>query len=139
MHRILVIRLYFLLDALHVSDCVSPSSGATFISCTSHLVYAGTIRLAVVWLYSNHKNFVHLVGLRTYSLIFLFTSHSLLPCVSFTSLISISIDRFFPFWLLFHGFQFFYFPHNFLKHKTVEHTNKVSSQFGLQSVLVIKR
>ena len=46
MHEILVIRLYFLLGALHVSDCVSPSSGATFISCTSHLVYAGTIRLA---------------------------------------------------------------------------------------------
>ena len=33
MHKILVIRLYFLLDALHVSDCISPSSGATFISC----------------------------------------------------------------------------------------------------------
>ena len=50
MHKILVIRLYFLLDALHVSDCISPLSGATFISCTSHLVYAGNIRLAVVWL-----------------------------------------------------------------------------------------
>ena len=45
-----VIRLYFALDALHVSDCISPSSGATFISCTSNLVYAGTIRVAVVWL-----------------------------------------------------------------------------------------
>ena len=32
MHKILVIRLYFLLDALHVSDCISPSSTATFIS-----------------------------------------------------------------------------------------------------------
>ena len=50
MHKILVIRLYFPLDALHVSDYISPSSGATLISCTSHLVYAGTIRLAVVWL-----------------------------------------------------------------------------------------
>ena len=30
MHKILVIRLYFPLDALHVSDCVNPSSGATF-------------------------------------------------------------------------------------------------------------
>ena len=50
MHKILVIRFYFLLDALHVSDYISPSSGATFISCTSHLVYAGTIHLAVVWL-----------------------------------------------------------------------------------------
>ena len=37
MHKILVIRLYFPLDALHVSDCISPSSGATFISCTSHI------------------------------------------------------------------------------------------------------
>ena len=53
--QILVIRLYFLLDALHVSYCVSPSSEATFISCTSYLVYAGIcrympVRLAVVWL-----------------------------------------------------------------------------------------
>ena len=40
MHKILMIRLYFPLDALHVSDCISPSSRATFISCTSHLVYA---------------------------------------------------------------------------------------------------
>ena len=30
MHKILVIRLYFPLDALHVSDCVSPSSEETF-------------------------------------------------------------------------------------------------------------
>ena len=44
MHKILVIRLYFPLNALHVSDCISPSSGATFISCTSHLVYAGICR-----------------------------------------------------------------------------------------------
>ena len=44
MHKILLIRLYFPLDALHVSDYVSPSSGATFISCTSHLVYVVTIR-----------------------------------------------------------------------------------------------
>ena len=42
MHKFLVIRLYSLLDALRVSDCISPSSGATFISCTSYLVYAGT-------------------------------------------------------------------------------------------------
>ena len=45
-----VFRLNFPLDALHVSDCISPSSGATFISCTSHLLYADTIGLAVVWL-----------------------------------------------------------------------------------------
>ena len=42
MHKILVIRLYFSLDALRVLDSVRPSSGATFISCTSHLVYADT-------------------------------------------------------------------------------------------------
>ena len=29
MHKILVIRFYFTLDALHVSNHVSPSSGAT--------------------------------------------------------------------------------------------------------------
>ena len=40
--KFFVIRLSFLLGALHVSDCISPSSGATFISCTSHLVYADT-------------------------------------------------------------------------------------------------
>ena len=39
MHKILVIRLSLLLDALHVSDYISPSSGATFISCTSDLAY----------------------------------------------------------------------------------------------------
>ena len=43
MHKILVIRLYFPLDVLHVSDCISPSSGETLIMCTSHFVYAGTI------------------------------------------------------------------------------------------------
>ena len=30
MHKIPVIRLYFPLDALHVSDCISSSSGANF-------------------------------------------------------------------------------------------------------------
>ena len=47
--QILVIRLYFPLDVLHVSDCISPSSGATFISCTSHLVYAGICRYMPVY------------------------------------------------------------------------------------------
>ena len=42
--QILVIRLYFPLDALHVSDYISPSSGATFIRRTSHLVYANIYR-----------------------------------------------------------------------------------------------
>ena len=44
MHNILVIRLY-LLDALHVSDYISSSSGTTFISCTSHLVYTGIYQM----------------------------------------------------------------------------------------------
>ena len=44
MHKIIVIRLYFSLNVLHVSDCISPSSGAAFISCTSHLVYASICR-----------------------------------------------------------------------------------------------
>jgi hypothetical protein len=39
MHKIPVIRFYFPLDALHVSDYISPSSGAIFISCTSYLVH----------------------------------------------------------------------------------------------------
>ena len=47
MHKILVVRLYFQLDALHISDYVSPSSEATFISCTSHLVYAGICRYQI--------------------------------------------------------------------------------------------
>ena len=42
MHKILVIRLHFPSDALHVSDSVSPSQEQPFISCTSHLVYAST-------------------------------------------------------------------------------------------------
>ena len=48
MHKILVIRLYFPLDALHVSDCISPFSGATFIICTSHLAYTDTSGCCVV-------------------------------------------------------------------------------------------
>ena len=57
--QISVIRLYFPLDALRVSDYISLSSGATFISCTSHSVYAGTIRVAVVWLYMFRTILVH--------------------------------------------------------------------------------
>ena len=41
MHKILVIRLYFPLDALHVSDYISPSSGATF--CKLYIAF-GTCR-----------------------------------------------------------------------------------------------
>ena len=36
-HKILMIRLHFLLDALHVSEYISPSSGANFVNCTSHI------------------------------------------------------------------------------------------------------
>ena len=39
MRKIPMTRLYFPLDALLVSDYISPTSGATFISCTSHLAY----------------------------------------------------------------------------------------------------
>ena len=67
MHKILVIRLYFPLDALHVSDYVSPSPGATFISCTSHLVYAGTIRLAVAWLH-NSQTYRHIPAYTNYDI-----------------------------------------------------------------------
>ena len=54
MHKILVIRLYFLLYALHVSDYSSPSSGATFMSCTSLLVYVGICRY--VWLLCGYSH-----------------------------------------------------------------------------------
>ena len=52
MHRILVIRLYFPLDALHVSDYISPSSGATFykLYIAFGIYRYMRTRLAVVWL-----------------------------------------------------------------------------------------
>ena len=54
MHKILVIRLYFPLDAVHVSDYISPSSGSNFISCTSHSVYVGICRY--VWLLCGYSH-----------------------------------------------------------------------------------
>ena len=45
MHNIFAIRLYFPLDALHVSDCISPKHVERILKVKS-----------------NHKNFVHLVG-----------------------------------------------------------------------------
>ena len=60
MHKILTIRLYFPLDALRVSEYISPSSEATFISCTSHLVYAGICRY--VWLLCGYS---HITARRT--------------------------------------------------------------------------
>ena len=52
MHKIVVIRLYFPLDALHVSDYVSPSSGATFykLYIAFGICRYMPIGLAVVWL-----------------------------------------------------------------------------------------
>ena len=60
MSKILVIRLYFLTDALHVSDYVSPSSTATF--------YKLYIAFGICCCVANHKNFVHLFGLCIYCL-----------------------------------------------------------------------
>jgi hypothetical protein len=79
-----VIRLYFLLDALHVSDYISPSSGATFISCTLHLIYANTsgccVAIGCPWIMHGAYNikklkytprclefFLHLYGYRRLS------------------------------------------------------------------------
>ena len=52
MHKVLVIRLYFPLDALHVSGYVSPSSGATFykLYIAFGICRYMPIRVAVVWL-----------------------------------------------------------------------------------------
>ena len=52
MHKILVIGLYFPLDAVYVSDSVSPSSGATFYKPYIAFGICGNmpIRVAVVWL-----------------------------------------------------------------------------------------
>ena len=53
MNKIFAIRLYFPLDALRVSDYISPSSGATLYSVHRIWympVYAGATRLGAVWL-----------------------------------------------------------------------------------------
>ena len=52
MHKIPVIRLYFPLDALHVSDYISPSSGAAFykLYIAFGICWHMPIRVAVVWL-----------------------------------------------------------------------------------------
>ena len=53
MYTILVIRLYFPLGALHVSDYISPSPGAIFykLYIAFGICRYMPIRLAVVWLY----------------------------------------------------------------------------------------
>ena len=56
MHKILVIRLYF---SIRCSTCFGLYQSiirSNFISCTSHLVYAGTISLAVVWLQPHNSH-----------------------------------------------------------------------------------
>ena len=50
MHKNLVIRLYFPLDALHVSDYISPSSGATF-----YKLYIAFGIFGYVWLLCGYK------------------------------------------------------------------------------------
>jgi hypothetical protein len=65
----LVTRIYFLLGILQILDYISLSSGATFISCKSHLLYAGTVRLAVVWLQlHNSQTYRHILVYGMYSL-----------------------------------------------------------------------
>ena len=49
MHKILVIRLYFQYTLYMFLTVLVHFQEQPFISCTSHLVYAGTTRLAVVW------------------------------------------------------------------------------------------
>jgi hypothetical protein len=48
--QISVIKLYFPLDALHVSDCISPSSGATF-----HKLYIAFGIFGYVWLSCGYR------------------------------------------------------------------------------------
>jgi hypothetical protein len=49
------LNFIFSLDALHVSDYISSSSGATFISCTSRLVYADTSGCCVAIRYVTNR------------------------------------------------------------------------------------
>ena len=82
---IIVIRLYFSTYALHVSDCIIPSSGAIFLQAVCRIWYirilhtackniapedgliqSETCRTYIKKIKANHKNFVHLVGLYTY-------------------------------------------------------------------------
>ena len=64
MHTILVITLYFPLDALHVSDSVSPSSGTTFYKL--YIVFGiCPIRLTVVWLWPHNSQTYRLIPVYT--------------------------------------------------------------------------
>ena len=64
--HISMIKLYFPLDALHVSDYISPSSGATFISRTSHSVYADTTGCCVSIFRSNFYKLYIAFGISRY-------------------------------------------------------------------------
>ena len=79
MHKILVIRLYFPLHALHVSDYISLATARrTVPACTKcdvqlikvapdcGLIQSETCRASNGKMKSNHKNLVHIVGLYTY-------------------------------------------------------------------------
>ena len=55
-------QLYFPLDALHVSDYISPSSGATIISCPLHLVYADMSGCCVAVEFCFLFIHIHIVG-----------------------------------------------------------------------------
>ena len=56
MHKILVIRLYFLLDALDVSDYISPSSGATFYKLYIAFVICRYMPVPYVWLLCGYSH-----------------------------------------------------------------------------------
>ena len=55
MHTFLRLNFILSLGALHVSDYISPSSGATFIKCTSHLVYSDTSGCCAVIAHNSQK------------------------------------------------------------------------------------
>ena len=55
MHKILVIRLYFPFDALHVSDSVSPSSGATLRTRTTQTTFQFNILSQILSTFQTYK------------------------------------------------------------------------------------
>ena len=56
MHSILVIRFYFPLDALHVSDYISPSSGATFYKLYIAFGICRYMPIPYTWLLCGYSN-----------------------------------------------------------------------------------
>ena len=55
MHKIPVIRLYFPLDALHVSDRISPSSGANFHKLYIVIGICRYMPVPYVWLLCGYR------------------------------------------------------------------------------------